>query len=142
VFQQKYITIIEILDQATSSLKDYKQHQEKGPIRVSSNNTPCSHEQNWSPPPAATLKINVDAHFHDAGRWGLGWVVRKTDESCLGAATRIIRARLTIEAEARGLESALCWLDIYKDKEVTIEMDASIVVQAVRKKKNPRAYWG
>jgi ribonuclease HI len=123
-------------------LHENKQHQEKGSQKTSSNITPCSHENNWSPLPTAAIKFNVDGHIHGDGRWGLGWVVRKTDESCLRAATRIIRARLTIEAEARGLESALCWLDIYKDKEVTIEMDASIVVQAVREKKNPRAYWG
>jgi ribonuclease HI len=142
IFQQKDIPVIDIIEQAASSIREYQQHQEKGSDTKSSNVTPCSHESNWSPPPATTLKTNVDAHFHGDGRWGLGWVVRKTDGSCLGAATRIIRARSAIEAEARGLEAVVNEVDRFNGQDIIVEMDARIVVEAIKKKRFPRVYWG
>jgi DNA polymerase II large subunit len=61
--------------------------------------------------------------------------VRRWDGSCLGAATRIIRARSAVEAEAeaRGLELVLCGMAKYNSQEMTIEMDANMVVQALKK---------
>jgi ribonuclease HI len=73
---------------------------------------------------------------------GLGWVVRRSDGSCLGAATRIIRARSAIEAEARGLESVLWDIAKYNGQEMIIEMDTNMVVQALKKKNFSRIYWG
>jgi ribonuclease HI len=67
--------------------------------------------------------------------------VRKEDGSYLGAATKMVRARLAIEAEAMGLESALAWLDRFQDKNVIIGMDAKMIVQAVKTKRYPRDYW-
>jgi ribonuclease HI len=68
--------------------------------------------------------------------------VRKTDGSCLGAATRIIRARSAIEAEARGLEAVVNEVDRFNGQDIIVEMDARIVVEAIKKKRFPRVYWG
>jgi hypothetical protein len=66
--------------------------------------------------------------------------VRRSDGSCLGAAMRIIRARSTIEAEARSLESVLCDIAKYNGQETIIEMDANMVVQVLKKKNFSRIY--
>ncbi|MCI30237.1 hypothetical protein A2U01_0051446, partial [Trifolium medium] len=102
IFQQKNIPVLEILDQASSTLHEYKKMQQKGLNKIGTNQPKCSNEQNWTPPPANTLKANVDAHFHSDGHWGLGWIVRKMDVNCIGAATKVIRARTATEAEALG----------------------------------------
>ncbi|MCI11961.1 hypothetical protein A2U01_0033064, partial [Trifolium medium] len=31
----------------------------------------ASNNKSWSPPPRNCLKLNVDAHLHDDGHWGL-----------------------------------------------------------------------
>ncbi|MCI80962.1 hypothetical protein A2U01_0102234, partial [Trifolium medium] len=74
---------------------------------------------------------NVDAHCNDDGHWGLGWVVRKADGSCLGAATRVVRVREAIEAEVLGLEAVLQAIDQFQGQEIIIEMDANLVVQVM-----------
>jgi hypothetical protein len=45
----------------------------------------------WSPPPVSCLKLNVDAHLSDDGRWALGWLMRKSDGSCAGAGTKVLK---------------------------------------------------
>jgi ribonuclease HI len=140
--EQKHIPILDVIQQATNAILDYKQHQQVGSSGISSNDASRSHEQNWSPPPMATLKVNMDAHFHGDGRWGLGWVVRQADGSCLRVASRIIRASTTTEAEARGLEAVLHAIGTFGEQDITIEMDARTIVDSVKKKTYPRFYWG
>ncbi|MCI54055.1 hypothetical protein A2U01_0075302, partial [Trifolium medium] len=64
------------------------------------------------------------------------------DGSCIGAATKVIRARTATEVEALGLEAVLRFIDRYHGQTVIVEMDAKMVVQAVQKHAYPRAYWG
>ncbi|MCI49227.1 hypothetical protein A2U01_0070470, partial [Trifolium medium] len=53
----------------------------------------------------------MDAHFHSDGHWGLGWIVRRTDRSCIGAATNVVRARTATEAEALGFEAVMKYIE-------------------------------
>ncbi|CAJ2675264.1 unnamed protein product [Trifolium pratense] len=146
VFQQKDIPVLEILEQACANLREYKQLQQKDSTKARPKTRQSSNDLNWSPPPANTLKINVDAHFHSDGHWGLGWIVRKRDGSCLGAATRVVRARTPIEAEALGLIGVMQYIDNlqnqHQDMAIIVEMDAKMVVDAVKTKHYPRVYWG
>jgi ribonuclease HI len=41
-----------------------------------------------------------------------------------------------------GLEATLAWLDRFQDKNVVIDMDAKMIVQAVKTNRYPRDYWG
>jgi ribonuclease HI len=142
VFQQKDAPVTLIIEHANSNLADYKKHLNKGPQRTSTNNPNRRNELNWTPPPANTLKINVDAHCNGDGRWGLGWIVRGMDGYCLGAATCVVKARTTTEAEARGLEAVLRSIQRFAENTIIIEMDSSLVVKAVQTKVYPRVYWG
>ncbi|PNX79516.1 hypothetical protein L195_g035502, partial [Trifolium pratense] len=103
--------VLETLEQAKTNLSDYKIQQEKAPKPSNTDHPKRSHEQNWSPPPANTLKISVDAHCNGDGRSGLGWVVRQEDGCCLRATTRMVCARMT--TEALGLEVVLHSIDQY-----------------------------
>jgi hypothetical protein len=57
----------------------------------------------------------VDDHSNGDGHWGLGSVVRNEDVSCLGAATKVVRAREAIKAETLGIEVVLNKGDGYRD---------------------------
>jgi hypothetical protein len=84
---------METIQQASTTLQEFKAQLDKGTSKPGRNNHPRSHEISWTPPPTAALKLNVDAHFQSDGRWGIGWVVRTTEGSCLKAATRVVNAR-------------------------------------------------
>ncbi|PNX59748.1 hypothetical protein L195_g056578, partial [Trifolium pratense] len=109
------------VEQAGATLREYKANSELGRNTVRTNTSTSSNETNWSPPPTNTLKINVDAHCNGDGRWGLGWVVRKEDGSCLGAVTRVVRARMTMEAEALGIIEVLQQIERYDGRPVIVE---------------------
>jgi hypothetical protein len=51
-------------------------------------------------------------------------------------------AREAIETDARGLEGVLLSLDLFQNRVIIIEMDASLVVKAVQSDGYPRAYSG
>jgi ribonuclease HI len=64
------------------------------------------------------------------------------DEICLGVATRIVNARLAMEAEARGLEAVLLSIHRFEGQAIVIEMDSSLVVKVVQSQVYPIVYWG
>ncbi|MCH92422.1 hypothetical protein A2U01_0013361 [Trifolium medium] len=92
---------------AYANLNEYKLQLQRKLQTTNTNKPTRSNDINWSPPPANALKFNVDAHYNGDGHWGLGWIVRKEDGSCLGATTRTVRARTAMEAEALGLVAML-----------------------------------
>jgi ribonuclease HI len=97
----------------------------------------------WKLPTKGTLKLNVDAHPFDDGRWALGLVLRSEDGQCVGAATRVVNGlENTCDGEALGLEAALEFTSNWKETPITIEMDARIIVEAVNQWRFPRSYWG
>ncbi|MCI34967.1 hypothetical protein A2U01_0056188, partial [Trifolium medium] len=126
------------VDQAGASLKEYKMNLELGRKKIHSNSSISSNEIYWSPPPANTIKINVDAHCNGDGRWGLGWVVRKEDGSYLGVATHVVRAGTAMEAEVMGIVSVLQGLNQYDGAHALVESDSSVVVKAMQTRNYPR----
>jgi sulfite reductase alpha subunit-like flavoprotein len=68
--------------------------------------------------------------------------MRRADESCLGAATRVIHARSALEAEAWGFEVVTRTIDSYNGQQIIIEMDSMVVVTTVHRREYSRAYWG
>ncbi|GAU49901.1 hypothetical protein TSUD_139570 [Trifolium subterraneum] len=90
IFQNKILTPIEVCNTALAQLHEYqafslelKITQRPLVTRNSSNNN------SWCPPLRGTLKINVDAHLSSDGRWFSGMVLRRSDGSAVGAATRV-----------------------------------------------------
>ncbi|KAK2372257.1 hypothetical protein QL285_073414 [Trifolium repens] len=90
----------------------------------------------WSPPPRNFLKLNVDAHLHDDGRWGFGMVLRGEDSYFVGATTKVLKGSddATL-AESMGICEALLWIE-------TLRRDAEGIVKALEKNKFPRTNWG
>jgi hypothetical protein len=72
IFQQKDIPVLTVVENANSDLLEYQKHRDKSRARSSTNNRDRSNELKWTPPPANTLKTNVDAHYNGDGRWGFG----------------------------------------------------------------------
>ncbi|MCI52379.1 hypothetical protein A2U01_0073623, partial [Trifolium medium] len=81
-------------------------------------------------------------HCNGDGHWGLGWIVRKEDGSCLGATTRTVSARTAMEAEALGLVVVLQSINQQEGRTIIIEMDSKVVMQAIQRHEYPRVYWG
>jgi ribonuclease HI len=144
VFQNSNIPVIEALNQALKSI--YEFHHDtivacsnlSSQIALANRTNKC-----WSPPPRSFLKLNVDAHLHDDGRWGYGMLLRSEDGRAIGAMTKVHKGSddATL-AEAVGIYEALQWLKTQSYHKVIIESDAEKVTQAVAKKKFPRTNWG
>ncbi|GAU24876.1 hypothetical protein TSUD_116000 [Trifolium subterraneum] len=130
--------------QAKTSISEYQLQLNQSSANKTRVTQMCrNNDENWTPPPKDTLKLNVDAHFLSDGHWGLGWILRTELGSCVGAATRVVRGITTAtEAEAQGLWEAIDWLDQASDPAVIIETDNQEVVNTIHNRRYPRSYWG
>ncbi|KAK2381221.1 hypothetical protein QL285_068845 [Trifolium repens] len=65
------------------------------------------------------------------------------DGKLVGARTKMVYGvDEAIEAETLGLDEAIEFVALYKDRKIIIEMDNSEVVKVVHKNRYPRRYWG
>jgi ribonuclease HI len=146
VFQDKEIPVMTVVQLALDSANDYIKLSTQRPqihSQASKNRTRGHDNIIWSPPARNLLKLNVDAHPCDDGRWGLGLVLRKEDGGCVGAATRLVRgSHETLEGEAMGLKAAMEFVKSKGIHNVVIEMDAQTIVKAVNERRFHRSYWG
>ncbi|GAU49613.1 hypothetical protein TSUD_407720 [Trifolium subterraneum] len=143
VFQNKYTPADEVVARALNSLTEYQKHLVE--YRLHSKQATSSDHNNicWSPPPLNCLKLNVDAHLNDDGRWGFGLILRRTDRRYVGAATRMCAGSHDVAmAEATGLKQALQFIETNHLSNTIVELDAKIIVQAVNCNKFPRSNWG
>jgi ribonuclease HI len=144
VLQGKYLPPMEVCNFALKQLQDYKKLTtgNKAPYRVPVT-TGSSNNISWSPPPRGVWKMNVDAHLSSDGRWFSGLLLRRSDASIVGVATRSHQgSRDATYGEAMCLNDALDMVERIKATNVIFEMDSQIVVNAVRKKACIRRDWG
>jgi ribonuclease HI len=88
-------------------------------------------------------KLIVDAHLTNDGRWALGWVMRKSDGSCAGAGTKVLKGYDDAAmAEATCVFEALKWVEAQQINNVIFESDAATIVKAIQTKSIPRNHWG
>jgi hypothetical protein len=140
IFQNRDIPACETVGKAIKSLQEYKHNSNPDQIISTRINpsTDCNNTS-WSPPPRASLKLNVDAHLCSDGRLGLGLVLRDEDGRIVGAATRVQLGSGNVElSETLGLMEALKLIDTLKLRSVIIEMDSATIVRAIQKKSYPR----
>jgi ribonuclease HI len=146
VFQDKNIPVMKVVQLAVESANEFLKHSNNTPQIPSQASTIRTRGHDtiiWSPPARNLLKLNVDAHPCDDGRWGLGRVLRTEDGGCVGAATRLVRgSHETMEGEALGLKAAMEFILNKGIQHVVIEMDAQTIVNAVNRQRYTRNYWG
>jgi hypothetical protein len=91
----------------------------------SSNDTSCS------PPLGDTLKINVDAHLRRDGRWSSGLILKRSDGSIVGAATRShVGSSEPTFGEAMGLNDALDRIHSARLEHIYLKSNLKSPVQA------------
>lgn len=96
--------------------------------QITSAHTITGRNAKWVPPPVGWKKLNVDA-FVVAGEqsFGLGLVLRNEHGHFLmGKSMRIQDSVTALEAEARGVEEALQWLEEHGWSMMQIESDAEV----------------
>jgi hypothetical protein len=139
---------MEAMTNALESLAEYKKQQQPTQTSATSthrtNRNRSNNNESWKPPPQNSLKLNVDAHrLAGDGRWALGLILRMEDGKLVGARTKFVYGvGDAIEAEALGLDEAIEFSTLYKDRRIIIEMDNSEVVKAAQRNHYPRRYWG
>jgi ribonuclease HI len=144
VFQGKDLPANDICSTALNQLAEFQRLNlevrplSRDPVTVSS-----SHNTSWSPPPRGTLKINVDAHLSSDGHWFSGLLLRRSDGSTVGAATR---SHFELEnanfGEALGLNDALDMVERMQEYSVIFELDSQVVVKAISSPDLIRKPWG
>ncbi|MCI14023.1 hypothetical protein A2U01_0035149, partial [Trifolium medium] len=109
VFQEKHIPPNEVSIVALIQLQEYKNISTINSVPQRAALTDhCCHNTSWSPPPRGTLKINVDAHLSSDGHWFSRLILRRSDGSVVGAATRShAGSEDVVFGKALGLNNAL-----------------------------------
>ncbi|PNX63769.1 hypothetical protein L195_g061790, partial [Trifolium pratense] len=86
--------------------------------------------------------INVDAHLSSDGHWSTGLVLRRSDGSAVGSATRVHNGVADVATgEAMGLNDAMDWVEKLGENKVIFELDSQIIVKAVKEKAMIRRRW-
>jgi ribonuclease HI len=144
VFQGKDLLAENICNTALNHLTEFQRLNlhvntfSRAPVAMSS-----SHNNSWSPPPRGTLKINVDAHLSSDGHWFSGLLLRRSDGSTVGAATR---AHFELEnanfGEALGLNATLDMVGKLQEHSIIFELDSQVIVKAVSSPDLIRKPWG
>lgn len=88
----------------------------------------------WYRPPRSFVKCNVDAAFFiSEQKIGIGCILRDENGMFLRCRTCIIVGMVSVkEGEAMGLREALSWVQSLGLKKVCFEMDAKVVVDAIK----------
>jgi hypothetical protein len=84
VFKDKHIPAKKVVSQALTILREYQTNRVTKLSTTKSKPSIVRHINIcWSPPPNDVLKFNMDARSKSDGHWGLGLILRRSDESCL-----------------------------------------------------------
>ncbi|KAK2365713.1 Ribonuclease H superfamily protein [Trifolium repens] len=144
IFQEKDIPVTAVIQQALTIAAEYQSvGSSKTPSASSSTSRARGNNISWIPPTNGVLKINVDAHPSDDGRWGLGIVLRTEVGKCVGAVTLVVQGSpVTLEGETLGLKAAIEFAQAYPNDIIIIEMDSKLIVDAVQNRRFSRNYWG
>jgi len=144
VFEDKNLPIHEVLTRSIQATNNYQVQNQKLHHRPSSTvPSLICRDISWSPPPKSSLKLNVDAHRKGDARWGLGFVLRRSDGRPVVVATKTVEAPDDpCMAEALGVKFALDWIEVNGWRSVTIESDAKKIVDGINKLSFSRRYWG
>jgi ribonuclease HI len=144
IFQGKNIHVWEVSQKALAQLVNYQSHNinnspQHHHVTIDQN----SHNISWSPPPRGTLKMNVDAHLSSDGRSFSGLVLRQSDGSVVGAATRShLGTNDAVVREALGLIDAIETIKRLGLTDIIIEMDNQTIVNAVKNRASIKKSWG
>jgi hypothetical protein len=85
IFQEKDIPVQAVIQQALTTAAEYQSMgSSKNPSTSSSTTRAHGNNISWTPPTNGVLKLNVDAHPSDDGRWGLGLFRGRRQDSALG----------------------------------------------------------
>lgn len=94
----------------------------------------------WRPPPAGTIKINVDAGCFTDGSSGWGFIARDHQGRALFSATRKEQTSVTpLVAEALVLRWCLSWAVGEQFQRLIIETDAELVIHCLYHRKKIEA---
>jgi ribonuclease HI len=142
VFNQKSILVAKIIQNAVEDVSNYRINTSTN--RSMSETGMISRNTGWSPPAIPSLKLNVDAHSLSDGRWGLGFILRRSDGSPVVVRTSVIVSfEEAVLAEALGIQEALKWIKNNNLANIIVESDAKIVVEAIQGNRSEnRRYWG
>jgi hypothetical protein len=144
VFQNKELPPNEVSQKAISQLHEY--HQMNILTRANHHSSPTGlsrHNISGSPSLRGNRKINVDAHLSSDGHWYSGLLLRRSDGSVVGSATRLHQpSESAIFGEAMGLNDAIDMAERYGEDAITFELDCQTIVNAVLRRSVVRKDWG
>jgi len=144
IFQNKILPINEVLSRSLQSISSYQTRNLKLSSKSSNASSRSDHCDNcWKPPAESDLKLNVDAHRLGDGRWGFGFVLRRSDGRPVVVTTRTVYATVDpCMAEALGIQATLDWVQANGWNNVIIESDAKTMVDSNNTQIFHRGYLG
>lgn len=118
-------------------VKQVKEWQEAMDRRATLNNVIRRSEMQasltWQTPPTGCFKLNVDASvFKGESSYSLGMVIRDDHGQFVTGKNMRCPGEITVmEAEARGVQEAIDWIEELSLQGVSIERDSELVVRAM-----------
>lgn len=87
----------------------------------------------WQPPAHGQLKLNVDASLYSSNNfYSIGMVLRDESGDFIGGKTMKLPGKVSVlDAEAKGVQEAIKWLEELPLLNVVVECDSEMVVKAV-----------
>lgn len=96
-----------------------------------------SRSNHWTPPPAGSLKFNVDGSSHGMpGRSGIGGILKDSERQTRGIFSKATGDLWAYEAEVKAILHALMFCHQFQLRHILIESDSALAVGWVNNKVN------
>lgn len=131
VWEGKVINPVLAMESSFTNLHEWKR------AKHSTDKRHTSHKEKkatkWCKPNAGATKVNVDASvFPGADTFSIGMVIRDCTGVFLEGKTLTLQAPSTVlEAESIGVREALSWVKARGDRNVIVETDSQLTVDAL-----------
>ncbi|XP_074327790.1 uncharacterized protein LOC141665702 [Apium graveolens] len=144
IWNQKSTEVQEAVYSARMVLSQWKEAQDRFFDKSWGLLNPDDGDELWSPPNENKTKINTDAAvFEASNRYSFAFAARNHKGELIEARSSCKEGCITPEcAEAMGIREALSWIKDEQLKDVVVETDCLVAVQAIRGREAMSSYFG
>ncbi|XP_017251076.1 uncharacterized protein LOC108221728 [Daucus carota subsp. sativus] len=135
IWEGKQLTPSIAMDMSVKQVKEWQEAMKrKNVVQSNPSNSVVSKNIKWTPPEQARFKMNVDASvFAGASAFNIGLIIRDDHGCFVQGKNMCFSGSVTVlEAEARGVQEAICWAEEMNMHYLVIETDSALVVEAMQ----------
>lgn len=144
IWNQRSLEVVEVVASSKVALNQWQSAQDKTFDSFLGHMTSADGDEQWTVPADNKIKVNCDAAIFEAQNcYSYAFAARDHRGEVVTARSKCSMGNIAPEnAEAIGVREALSWIKEEQIRDVLVETDCLVVVQAIRSSGVPLSYFG